>query len=168
MKNIILTLLLVFFAFNAEATFVRGYYRKDGTYVSPHYRSSPTKRYYLPATYSGYSGASTSTASQSSAQPYVPHTPITTTPAQLHSINQTWLNYYKSAAMITGDTSNLGKVEYICRFKEAESLWESLQSELSFCSTRGCFIEHITTDYRWRTLNDKINNVYNYIKSSEK
>ncbi len=35
-------------AFVGEAfadTYVRGYYRRDGTYVQPHYRSSPNKSY---------------------------------------------------------------------------------------------------------------------------
>ena len=29
----------------AEDTYVRGYYRKDGTYVAPHYRSAPDRSY---------------------------------------------------------------------------------------------------------------------------
>ena len=40
--------LLIGFTLVSEAfadTYVRGYYRKDGTYVQPHYRSSPDKSY---------------------------------------------------------------------------------------------------------------------------
>lgn len=39
---------LVSLTFVVEAfadTYVRGYYRKNGTYVQPHYRSSPDKSY---------------------------------------------------------------------------------------------------------------------------
>ena len=44
MKKLILAIMSVFFlatSFLAEAVNVRGYYRKDGTYVRPHSRSSP-------------------------------------------------------------------------------------------------------------------------------
>lgn len=43
MRTLILSFILIFaFASLSLAdTFVRGYYRKDGTYVQPHYRSSP-------------------------------------------------------------------------------------------------------------------------------
>lgn len=42
------TMLAIATAFAAEAfadTYVRGHYRKDGTYVQPHYRSSPNGSY---------------------------------------------------------------------------------------------------------------------------
>ena len=43
MRNIILILLTItFFVSSVLAdTYVRGYYRSNGTYVEPHYRSSP-------------------------------------------------------------------------------------------------------------------------------
>ena len=43
MRNIILILLtLTFFVSSVLAdTYVRGYYKSNGTYVEPHYRSSP-------------------------------------------------------------------------------------------------------------------------------
>ena len=189
MKKVLLAvfaLLFFFTSFDAEAVYVRGYYRKDGTYVSPHYRSAPRSRggYYKTLS-SGYGGipaiAAVSTASavagsassQSSTKTevekaVVPHEPITATPAAAQSINEKWLEYYKSAAMIVGDMSNLGKVEYIFKFKEAEPLWESVQNSFSFCFNRGCFVEWISKNYEWQELNKKVNNVYNYLKSAEK
>jgi hypothetical protein len=44
MKKIIALTLLIIFAFSSVAfadVYVRGHYRKDGTYVGPHYRSDP-------------------------------------------------------------------------------------------------------------------------------
>ena len=44
MKKILLILCLIAFGQMAFAgTYVKGYYRKDGTYVSPHYRRSSYK-----------------------------------------------------------------------------------------------------------------------------
>ena len=178
--------LFFFTSFDATAVYVRGYYRKDGTYVSPHYRSAPRSRGgYYKALSSGYGGipaiaavgtasaVAGSASSQSSTKTevekaVVPHEPITATPAAAQSINEKWLEYYKSAAMIVGDTSNLGKVEYICKFKEAEPLWESVEMDYLVCHNRGCFIQKITRNYVWAELNQKIDNVYNYLKSAEK
>ena len=44
MKKILLILCILAFGQIAIAgTYVRGYYRKDGTYVSPHYRRNPNQ-----------------------------------------------------------------------------------------------------------------------------
>ena len=46
--TMILAVLFLSVAFVGEAfadTYVRGYYKRDGTYVQPHYRSSPNKSY---------------------------------------------------------------------------------------------------------------------------
>lgn len=43
-KFILLCLIIFqsfFISFSAEKVYVRGYYRSDGTYVKPHYRSAP-------------------------------------------------------------------------------------------------------------------------------
>lgn len=40
-----LLLILTFGTAGFADTFVRGYYRSDGTYVQPHYRSSPDSSY---------------------------------------------------------------------------------------------------------------------------
>ena len=85
----------------------------------------------------------------------------------MHCLSQKWLEYYKSAAMIVGDLSNLGKVEYICKFQETVPLWESVETDYSFCHDRGCFVEKIIRDYVWKELNRKIDNVYNYLKKAE-
>ena len=50
MKRILISALIALATtvFVAEAfadTYVRGYYRSDGTYVEPHYRSSPNRSY---------------------------------------------------------------------------------------------------------------------------
>ncbi len=43
----LLVLLMGFFSTNAFAdVYVKGYYRKNGTYVAPHYRSSPNGNKY--------------------------------------------------------------------------------------------------------------------------
>lgn len=43
MKKLILTILFALTSYTTAFadTYVNGYYRKDGTYVKPHYRSSP-------------------------------------------------------------------------------------------------------------------------------
>lgn len=45
MKQIIALLLLLLLSFGAVAgdVYVNGYYRQDGTYVEPHYRSAPNQ-----------------------------------------------------------------------------------------------------------------------------
>ncbi len=46
MKKILLILVSMLFVSGAFAdTYVNGYYRSDGTYVKPHYRSSPNSSY---------------------------------------------------------------------------------------------------------------------------
>lgn len=178
---VIIAFLFFFLSFNVEAVHVRGYYRKNGTYVSPHYRSAPRSRgggYYggIPAIASV--GTATAVASSASSQPstvnkpvseqvIAPHEPIKATPASAQSINERWLEHYKAAAMIMGDMSNLGKVEYICKFKETEPLWESVENKYLFCSSRGCLVKWITQNLNWQDLNNKINNVYNYLKTAE-
>ena len=167
MKRFLIAILLILLSFDAQAVFVKGYFRKDGTYVSPHYRSSPgTKSGY-------YKGYYVPTYNIASAQPYqnnqptVAHEPIKATPSEHQSINKKWLEYYKSAAMITGDTSNLGKVEYICKFQNTIAFWEAIENEYSFCHDRGCFTNYLTKNYHWSEINKKINNIYNYLKSAE-
>lgn len=45
-RNILVLLIgLLFFGSVYADTYVNGYYRKDGTYVQPHYRSSPDSSY---------------------------------------------------------------------------------------------------------------------------
>lgn len=63
MKIWILLLYLIFFAFfsvSAQDVYVKGYYRKDGTYVQPHYRSAPDgnpyNNYSYPGNYNPYTG----------------------------------------------------------------------------------------------------------------
>ncbi len=64
-KSIILAVVLMvavsFLAFNlAEAGWVRGYYRSNGTYVSPHYRTNPNgnpfNNYSFPGSYNPNTG----------------------------------------------------------------------------------------------------------------
>ena len=161
----------VFLSFDCFAVWVKGYYRRDGTYVSPHYRSAPRSRggygggyYALPvAAAAGAVAAADSAASSET----VPHGKLEATAAQNNALNQKWLEYYKSAAMIVGDLSNLGKVEYICKFQETVPLWESVETDYSFCHDRGCFVEKIIRDYVWKELNRKIDQVYNYLKKAE-
>lgn len=52
MKKIVLLAFLssIFTSFSFADTYVNGYYKKDGTYVAPHYRSSPNG-----STYDNYS-----------------------------------------------------------------------------------------------------------------
>ena len=147
------------------------YLRKDGTYVSPHYRSAPGYGHYkygkIPAAAIGLIDSGTTTQNKDKTAS-VPHAPIKATSVSSQSINKRWLEYYRSAAMIVGDMSNLGKVEYICKFKESEPLWESVQNDFSFCRDRGCFVHWITQNHTWQNLNEKINNVYNYLQPAEK
>lgn len=169
----LLTIVFFFFvvllSFDCFAVWVKGYYRKDGTYVSPHYRSAPHSGggygggyYALPVAAAAGTAAASSASSET-----VPHEKLEATPAQNNALNQKWLEYYKSAAMIVGDLSNLGKVEYICKFQETTPLWETVETDYSFCYDRGCFVEKITRDYVWKELNQKIDNIYNYLKKAE-
>lgn len=61
MKRFILLIAVLFIVLNSWAqVHVRGYYRKDGTYVQPHYRSSPDgnpyNNYSYPGNYNPYTG----------------------------------------------------------------------------------------------------------------
>ena len=57
MKNRVITAIALSLAFVssgfAGSTYVRGYARRDGTYVSPHYRSSPDASPYNNYSYKG-------------------------------------------------------------------------------------------------------------------
>ena len=76
----------VFLSFDCFAVWVKGYYRRDGTYVSPHYRSAPRSRggygggiYALPvAAAAGAVAAADSAASSET----VPHGKLEATAAQ--------------------------------------------------------------------------------------
>lgn len=164
----------ILLSFDCSAVWVKGYYRKNGTYVVPHYRSAPRLRggygggYYavpaLAATGATLAAVGTNATVQ---EEKVVHGELVATPATNNALNQRWLEYYKSAAMIVGDLSNLGKVEYICKYQETEPLWETVEEDYSFCQDRGCFVEKITRDYVWKGLNKKIDNIYNYLKKAE-
>ena len=60
MKKLILILIAVLIATPAFAGRVRGYYRKNGTYVQPHYRSNPDSstrnNYSTKGNYNPYTG----------------------------------------------------------------------------------------------------------------
>ena len=48
MKNLFVAVAIVLSLISLSAfadTYVKGYYKKNGTYVAPHYRSSPDKSY---------------------------------------------------------------------------------------------------------------------------
>ena len=79
---------------------------------------------------------------------------------------QKWLSLYNDAAIIVGDLSNLGKIQYICNTKEAQPLWDSLDNDMSYCQERGCYMSSIT-GIHWGSMNQKINNIYNYLKSKK-
>jgi hypothetical protein len=54
MKYLVLILLFTLTILNLKAqVYVEGYYRKNGTYVEPHYRSSPDKNPYNNYSYPG-------------------------------------------------------------------------------------------------------------------
>jgi hypothetical protein len=38
---VVFTLVITLFASSVQAGYVKGYYRRDGTYIRPHYRSNP-------------------------------------------------------------------------------------------------------------------------------
>lgn len=65
------------------ATYVKGYYRKDGTYVAPHYRRSPTHSG-STTSYSGatYSGTTPSYDATIPSRPFVTQSPQATTPQE--------------------------------------------------------------------------------------
>ncbi len=47
MKKIMLAVVVLILSFSVFAdTYVKGYYKKNGTYVAPHYRSSPNSYTY--------------------------------------------------------------------------------------------------------------------------
>lgn len=61
MSKIKLMLIFTFLVNSANAAdYVRGYYRKDGTYVQPHYRTAPDRNihnnYSTQGNYNPYSG----------------------------------------------------------------------------------------------------------------
>lgn len=172
-KGLFIIFFIVFFFSSfagAYTVHVRGYYRKNGTYVAPHTRSSPHSK-----SYGGYSGyypsyygfvPSASAASSDYSESNTSSSMPVATPQENISINNKWLDYYKSAAMINGDLSNIGKVEYICHYKEAEILWQTWENKLPHCHKKECFVNNIISPF-WNSLNSQINNVYNYIKSAQ-
>jgi len=55
MKRLLLAIAVLFCASSVDAgDYVRGYVRRDGTYVAPHYRSSPDSSIYNNYNYNPY------------------------------------------------------------------------------------------------------------------
>lgn len=98
MKNILALLIVIvglfgFLAFGAiqeaEAVYVRGYYRSNGTYVSPHYRSRPNA--YRYDNYN-YSWGSSSLYNRSYYSPTKDYSSSWYTPS--YSDSDYWSGYY--------------------------------------------------------------------------
>jgi len=70
MKKLILIVALILCASYAQAQVrVNGYYRKNGTYVKPHYRSSPNASQYDNYSYKGNTNPYTGTTGTKYYQP---------------------------------------------------------------------------------------------------
>jgi len=77
MKKLFITLialLICLVAYSQSTTYVKGYYRKDGTYVSPHRRTTQNKtnkdNYSTSGNYNPYTGKKGYTAPDYSSQSY--------------------------------------------------------------------------------------------------
>ena len=77
------------------------------------------------------------------------------------NINMVFFNYYKQAALLQGDMSNIAKLKYISQFEDTEILWKTFMNRVSYCSDEACYVNWIGSTLYWDDLNRKINNIYN-------
>ena len=186
MKKILLFLMLSFILSPpTNAAWVRSYIKKDGTFVSGHYRrsrgiSSGGGLGYFPNPHKG------SLVVHDSHNPIFKYpldcknSVITTdenildnngytyiNPPQIPNSKLTnttnWLNIYKKAAILNGDLSYLDKAKYISQFKDGELLWDYIQQQFIFCHEEACFVKWMSERWNWDSINKKIDNIYNYI-----
>lgn len=95
---------------------VRGYTRKDGTYVAPHYRSSPnatkTDNYSARGNYNPYTGARGAVDPYRDAAPPIPSGFIplpyiaVSSPAQANNEGGPWLNYQSEACRVAANLAS--------------------------------------------------------------
>jgi hypothetical protein len=155
MKKLLFILLLL--PSLAYAEFVSPYVKKDGTFVNGYYRNPKgfgKTSYSLPTLYYPQQVATNSKP--------VPQTSSNNIKSNL---NLTFYNYYKKAAMLKGDSSNLAKLKYISQFKETEILWQTFIDSHSYCHDEACFVNWIGSYSGWSDVNQKINNIYNTLTS---
>lgn len=142
----LLTIVFFFFvvllSFDCFAVWVKGYYRKDGTYVLPHYRSAPHSGggygggyYALPA-----AAATGTMAASSASSETIPHEKLEATPAQNSALNQKWLEYYKSAAMIVGDFQIWEKWSIFANFRKPLLYGRRWKRIIPFAMTGGVLL----------------------------
>lgn len=113
--TLLLALIAMLIASAAEAggVRVRGYTRKDGTYVAPHYRSSPNSsksdNYSTRGNYNPYTGALGTVDPYRVEVPalpsgYIPQTYVQTPePSRVAKEGGRWLNYQSEACRIATD-----------------------------------------------------------------
>lgn len=179
MKKILFLLLLLFSLLPhlAEATWVRSYVKKDGTFVSGHYRRSrgfgssyPSRRYYTPSytthypTYIPTSLSSCMTCGKNSIITTEPEISISQNKAYTNSTNRVdWFDIYKKATILNGDISHISKAEYISKIKQNSIIEQIISKSIPLCKNEQCFLEQITKQSYWENINKKIDDVYIYL-----
>ncbi len=116
MKKYLIVLALIFIGTGINAqTYVKGYYRKNGTYVAPHYRSSPNStkndNYSTKGNYNPYTGKSGTKDGD-----YNYSYPSTKTPTTSYTdwYSYTIDEYYKKIDLPTGSMDNYGNsISYV-------------------------------------------------------
>lgn len=183
MKLIYIVLFAIMISTPSYATWVRSYIKKDGTFVSGHYRrtrglgggnslryspnphkgsliiqkpNDPIFKYPLDCKNSVIT--TDENVLNNNGYTYI-KPPKTSTPQHVNS----WLKIYKNAAILNGDLSYFNKAQYISQFKEGKILEDYIRQEFIYCSEESCFVKWLSEKWHWDSINKKIDNVYNYL-----
>lgn len=166
MKLFYIILFAVIISTPSYATWVRSYVKKDGTFVSGHYRRPRGYGRSLNT----YYPASTSYLNR---KYHCPENSVITTnehiignkpsfsPANEHRYTiPSWLGIYKKAAVFNSDTSHINKAEYLYKFKELNILKQIIKQSIPLCHDEKCIATKIKEQPYWNIINKKIDNVY--------
>lgn len=190
MKLFYIILFAVMISTPTYATWVRSYVKKDGTFVSGHYRRSKTSfggfdTRYSPSLYKGSLVVqkpndtilkypldcknSVITTDENILNSGYTHINFPKIPSNISNPQPTnsWLKIYKKAAILSGDLSYLNKANYISQFEEGELVGDYIKHEFIYCSEESCFVKWLSETWYWNSINRKIDNVYNYLNQTK-
>lgn len=188
MKLFYIILFSIIISEPSYATWVRSYVKKDGTFVSGHYRRSkgfgggnglgyhPNLHkgslivqkpngliFKYPLNYKNSVITTDENVLNNNGYTYI-KPPKISNPQPMNN----WLKIYEKAAILNGDLSYLNKAKYIFQFKEGELLGDYIKQEFIYCSEESCFVKWLSEKWHWNSINKKIDNIYSYLNQIER
>lgn len=171
MKKIILFLFSVLLSFNSYAEYVRGYIRRDGTYVSG-YQRKPRRSYYFPKSYDSYNGHSLQQIKEETKKTEKEIEAIKEMEKEFWDTSSKNNLWYYTYALTTNNEKNLQKAKKVyASFITKElpksdciELWNYVNKYNEICENDyKCLATSILQYGTWQEFNQKIIDIYNKI-----